>query len=476
MMNQKRIHAYSNDVLADHDAVTLAGLLRAKEVSPGEVVEAAITRAEKVNDVLRAVEVPFFEQAREQARQKTEGPFGGVPSFIKDNTDIAGYPTMFGSQAVPVVPAKQDGAFARQFLSTGFILLGKTRLPEFGFNCTTEYHGLPPVANPWNIEYSSGGSSGGAAALVAAGVVPVAHANDGGGSIRIPAACCGLVGLKVSRGRFVTHEIARSLPINVVCDGIVSRSVRDTAHFVAAAERFHCNLALPEIGLVEGPGKRRLRIGLLTDSLTGPPCPETLAAVERTAELLESMGHSVCRMSVLPVTSEFASDFVDYWAFLAWMTGSSGKRTFGKQFHPEKLDGFLKGLASRFRSRFWRLPVALYRLRSTEKGYAKYIRGLDALLTPILRHVTPKLGFISPDVPFEELMIRLRNYAAYTPLNNSAGSPAIALPMGLSKDGIPIGVQLASSIGNEKLLLELAYELEQANPWPRINAPSEETQ
>jgi amidase len=469
-MNQNRVHVFADDLLADHDAVQLAELVRARDVSPSELVEAAIARADKAQRTLQAIELPLFEQARRQANQRIDGPFAGVPSFIKDNTDIEGFPTGFGSQAVPAVPAKHDGTFARQFLSAGFILLGKTRLPEFGFNCTTEFEGLPPTKNPWNIEYSCGGSSGGAAALVAAGVVPVAHANDGGGSIRIPAACCGLVGLKVSRGRFVTPEIARSLPINVICDGIVSRTVRDTAHFVAAAENFHRNHAMPQVGLVEGPGNRRLKIGLLTDSVTGPPCPETLATVERTAELLETLGHSVERLSTLPVTPAFVNDFIDYWGFLAWMTSQLGKRTFGKQFHPEKLDSFLKGLASRFRSRSWKLPMALFRLKRTQKEFPQYIRGLDALLTPVLGHVTPKLGFISPDVPFEELLNRLSAYAAYTPLNNASGTPAIALPLGLSQQGLPIGIQLASRIGNERLLLELAYELEQAMPWPKIDS------
>ncbi|MFN6129940.1 MAG: amidase [Planctomycetota bacterium] len=468
-MTQNRVHAFSDDLLADHDAVRLAEMVRAKEVSPSELVEAAIARAEKVQNALRAIELPLFERARQQTTQAMEGLFAGVPSFIKDNTDIAGYPTKFGSQAVPDVPAKQDGAFARQFLSAGFILLGKTKLPEFGFNCTTEFDGFPPTANPWNTDYSCGGSSGGAAALVAAGVVPVAHANDGGGSIRIPAACCGLVGLKVSRGRFVTPEIAHSLPVNVVCDGIVSRSVRDTAHFVAAAEQFHRNRALPPVGLIQGPGKRRLRIGLLTQSLTGPPCSETLAAVERAAVILEGFGHSVQGLSDLPVAPAFANDFIDYWGFLAWMTGKLGRRTFGKQFHPEKLDRFLQGLSSRFRSRSWRLPMALYRLKKTEKDFGKYLRGLDVMLTPVLGHVTPRLGYISPDVPFEELLSRLSTYAAYTPLNNASGTPAISLPIGMSTQGLPIGVQLASTIGNEGILLELAYELEQANPWPRIH-------
>lgn len=467
-MNSCRVHTFSNDVLTASDAVALAVLLKTKEVSGQELTEAAIERSLKANEILRAIEVPLFEQARINASQTSSGILAGVPSFIKDNTDMAGIPTRHGSQAVPSRPAKQDGTFAKQFLSLGFNVLGKTRLPEFGFNCSTEFESNPPAVNPWNPAYSCGGSSGGSAALVAAGVVPIAHANDGGGSIRIPAACCGLIGLKVSRGRFITHEMAKSLPINVVCDGVVTRTVRDTAHFVAGAEQFWRSPKLPLIGLVETPSKRRLRIGLVTESLTGSPCPETLAVVERTAALLEEMGHGVEPMVPSPIKPSFVDDFLDYWAFLAFMTGRLGKRKFGKQFDPQKLDGFTRGLARRFHSRGWRLPMALYRLKATEKLYVSGTKEFDAILTPVLGHVTPRLGYISPSVPFEEMVERLLRYASFTPINNANGTPAIALPMGLSSEGLPIGIQLSSSLGQERTLLELAFEIEQANPWPRI--------
>lgn len=467
-MNRNRVHSYVDDVLADHDAVTLAELVRKKQASPLELAEAAILRAERVNHTLQAIQLPLYSQARQQARLPLQGLLAGVPTFIKDNTDIAGQPTCHGSQAVPETPAKDHGSFAKQFLSLGFTLLGKSRLPEFGFNCSTEFDGLPPTVNPWDTQYSCGGSSGGAAALVAAGVVPIAHANDGGGSIRIPAACCGLVGLKVSLGRFVTHEMARSLPVNVVCDGVVTRTVRDTAHFVAGAEQFQRSRKLPEVGLVEGPSNQRLRIGIVTDSLTGEPCQQTLSTVEHAAELLEQLGHRVEPLINKPVTQSFVDDFLDYWGFLAFMTGFLGKRKFGRQFAPDKLDGFTRGLARRFRSRGWRLPSALYRLRATRHRFSLATKGFDAILTPVLGHVTPKLGYISPDVPFDQLLDRLLPYAAYTPLNNANGTPAISLPIRLSDEGLPIGIQLSSGRGHERRLLELAFEIEQANPWPRI--------
>jgi amidase len=471
-MSEARVHAFNDDVMGDLDAVGLAELMRQGQVSSTELTEAAIERAERVNLYLNAIELSCFDEARQLARSPRPGPFSGVPSFIKDNTDIAGHPTRYGSKAVPARPASQDGTFAKQYLSLGFNLLGKTRLPEFGFNCSTEFDYQDPTRNPWNPEYSCGGSSGGSAALVAAGVVPVAHANDGGGSIRIPAACCGLIGLKVTRGRFVTHEMARSLPINVVCDGVVTRTVRDTAHFVAGAENYWNSPKLSKVGLVEGPGKKRLRVALAMDSLTGSPCPQTRRVVEQTAQLLESLGHRVDEMPNRPVKQSFVDDFLDYWAFLAFMTGLTGKKTFGDQFDPKQLDGFTRGLAQRFKRRGWRLPMVLLRLNRSWQHYVESMKSYDLILTPVLGHVTPKLGYVSPNVPFEELIERLMQYAAFTPINNANGSPAIALPIGLSQEGMPIGVQLAASHGDERALIEIAFELEQARPWSRIQQSS----
>jgi amidase len=240
-MTNDRIHAFGPDLLADHDAVALADLVRRREVSPVELAETAITRVEKVNGALNAVQLADYERALAEAAKLPTGLFAGVPTFVKDNTDLQGLPTGHGSRAVPRIPAAADGAFARQFLSLGFTVLGKTTLPEFGFNCSTEYQGSPPTRNPWHTGYSCGGSSGGAAALVAAGAVPIAHANDGGGSIRIPAACCGLVGLKPSRGRLLEAEWARMLPVKIIAEGVVTRTVRDTAHFFAGAEQYWRN-------------------------------------------------------------------------------------------------------------------------------------------------------------------------------------------------------------------------------------------
>lgn len=470
-MTDPRVHAFSSaDVLADHDAVALAELIRKRHISAREAAEAAIARVEKVNGVLNAVELPDYEQALAAAGRSSTGVFAGVPTFIKDNTDLAGLPTRHGSRAVNPGPAKKHGAFAQQFLGQGFTVLGKSSLPEFGFNATTEFAGEAPTRNPWNPAYSSGASSGGSAALVAAGAVPIAHANDGGGSIRIPAACCGLVGLKPTRGRFIDGEQARALPVNIVGEGVVSRSVRDTAEFFAGMEQTWRNPKLPSVGRVQGPGSRRLRIGLVMDSVTGTPtCAETRAVVEETARLLEGLGHRVEPMP-LPVPKSFIDDFTLYWGFLAFMLGLTGRYTLSPRFDAARLDPFSRGLAAFYRKRPLRTPQMLYRLHRTAAQYAEKMKPWDAVLSPVLAHTVPELGYISPEVPFDTLFDRLVRYAAFTPLNNASGSPAISLPMGSSRNGLPVGVQFSAPHGAERTLLEIAFALEQAKPWRKITA------
>lgn len=467
-MSSPRVHAFADDVLADHDATGLAELIRRREVSAVEAAEAAIARAGKVNGVLNAIELPTFEAALREARMPAPGVFSGVPTFVKDNADVEGLPTRHGSRAVNPRPSKKHGAFTAQFLAQGFTVLGKSSLPEFGFNASTEFAGEHPTRNPWNPEYSSGASSGGSAALVAAGVVPVAHANDGGGSIRIPASCCGLVGMKPTRGRFIDSEQARSLPVNIIGEGIVSRSVRDQATFFAGMERTWRNRRLPPVGLVEGPGKKRLRIGLIVDSITGTPsCDDTRAVVDMTARLLERLGHRVDPMP-LPVPASFIEDFTTYWGFLSFLISHVGRYTLSPDFDRNRLDPFSRGLADYYRKRALRTVPVLYRLRRSARQYAENIRGYDAVLSPVLAHAVPKLGHLSPEVPFDVLFDRLIRYAAFTPLNNASGSPAISLPMGACSNGLPLGVQLAAANGAERTLLELAFELEQARPWRRI--------
>ncbi|AVZ71573.1 amidase [Streptomyces lunaelactis] len=461
------VHAFGDDVLGEHDAVSLAELIRAEEADPAEVARAAVERVRKVGGDLHAVQVPAYDRAVASATGGS-GVFAGVPTFIKDNIDYRGLPTGFGSAAYVPRPARRHAPFARQFLSTGVTVLGKTRLPEFGFNATTEFENAAPVCNPWHTGYSAGGSSGGSAALVAAGAVPIAHANDGGGSIRIPAACCGLVGLKATRGRLVANEEGRTLPINLVSDGVLSRSVRDTAAFFAAAEEYWRNPKLPPLGLVEGPSQRRLRIGLLLDSPTGATTDAaTRAAVTDTAAALEKLGHTVEPVRIT-LDGRFAEDFITYWGLLSFLVGATGKRL-DRHFDRRRMDGLSQGLRAHYRRRLGSTPAVLRRLSRSREAYAAAFRDHDLVLSPVLAHTTPRLGHLSPDVPYETLIERLTSYVAFTPLNNVVGSPAISLPASLAtEDGLPIGVMFSGRNGDERTLLEIAFALEADRPWRRI--------
>lgn len=467
----KRVHAFSNDAMGEHDAVALAELIRKGELDRTEVIKAAIARARSVAGKLNAIEIAAFDQALAESHLPAKpGIFAGVPTFIKDNADLEGFPTRNGTRSFTPRIADSHGQYTAQYLSQGFVVLGKSRMPEFGFNASTEFEGEHPTRNPWNTDYSPGGSSGGAAALVAAGVVPIAHANDGGGSIRVPAACCGLVGLKPTRNRHLNNRAAATMPINIISEGVVTRSVRDTAQFMYGMESVYRNPKLKPVGKVEGPSKKKLRIGLVIDSITGTPtCPETRAVVEDVARLMEKLGHSVEPLELdLPAT--FIEDFTLYWAMLAFMMGSLGKWILGSDFDPERLDPFSKGLVQYYRRNLLRTPAALWRLHQSANLYAELIKPYDAVLSPVLGHTVPKLGHLNPAQGYDELMAKLSKYILFTPLNNATGSPAISLPLGMSADGLPIGVMFQAAHGEERTLLEIAFLLEAERPFPRITS------
>ncbi|THA25521.1 amidase [Streptomyces sp. RKND-216] len=458
------VHTFRDDALGEHDAVGLAEAIRRGEVGAAEVARDAAARVGDAR-ALNAVQADLDVPARSSGGG---GAFAGVPSFVKDNVDYLGLPTGHGSGAFVPRIARRHAPFGEQFLSTGVTVLGKTRLPEFGFNATTEFEDEEPVRNPWHTDYSAGGSSGGSAALVAAGAVPVAHANDGGGSIRIPAACCGLVGLKATRGRLVANEQSRPLPIDVVNDGIVSRSVRDTAAFLAAAETHWRNPKLPPLGLVEGPSERRLRIGLLAESPTGVPIDAaTGAAVTETAAALERLGHTVEPVRVA-VDPRFTQDFLTYWGMLAFLIAVTGRRL-GTGFDHRRMDGLSRGLRADYLRAMHRTPAVLRRLKRSQEGYAAAFRGLDLILSPVLAHTTPRLGRLSPAVPYDTLIQRITAYVAFTPLNNVVGTPSLSLPAARATDeGLPIGVMFSARPGGERALLDVAFALEADRPWRRI--------
>lgn len=458
---------YCDDVLGYLDATALLEKLRRKEISLSEVCTAVIERARKSNPTLNAYTSEHFDLPIKH--QTNTGAFLGLPLFIKDNLPVKGFYTGFGSQAVAPRLEKWSDPYVRQLEKMGFSFIGKSALPEFGLNATTEHANSPPTPNPWNIAHSCGASSGGAAALVASGVVPIAHGNDGGGSIRIPAACCGLVGLKPSRGRHVNSLAARALPINILSEGVLTRSVRDTALFHYESEKIYRNHRLTPLSQALSPPRKRLRVGVIFESLVGLPIdPDVNQAVSNCAIHLSKLGHDVHEIP-FPVTKKFADDFTLYWSLMAFLIKRSGKLAIGKKFDPNGMDDFSNGLAEFYRHQILKTPASLIRLKKQGQSSLRTFDDVDVILSPTLNHAPPPLGYLSPQVHFETLFERLRNYVGFTPLANVSGAPAISLPLALSRESLPIGLQFMANLGREDLLLSLAYELEQTMGWPHLD-------
>ena len=468
---ETRVHAFADDALGDLDAVGLADEIQAGRVSPAEAVGAAVDRARRLQPELNAMAYPAYDRAASEARGMLTGYLSGVPTLLKDNVDVAGMPTGHGSASYLPRLAREHGDFARDYLATGMVSLGKTRLSEFGFNASAEYPDADPVRNPWHPGHTSGASSAGSGAFVAAGVVPIAHANDGGGSIRIPAACCGLVGLKPTRGRLRSDALVRQMPVKIVTDGVLTRSVRDTAAFYRESEKVYRNLKLSPIGEVRAPVRRRLRVALVLDSTDRRTDDETRRATLDAAALLEGLGHQVTEVPA-PVSASFADDFSLYWSMLAFFMVRTGRRTLGASFDPTRVDALTSGLDQSFQRQVHRLPAALARLRVTPRQSRRFYRDHDVVLSPTLGHTTPLLGHLAPTESFETTFGRLKDWVCFTPWQNATGDPALSLPLGTTDAGLPIGVQLAALAGGERLLLELGLELEEARPWRRIQDPS----
>jgi len=468
----RHINAFGDDALGDLDAVALVDAMRTGRVSATELVEAAIVRAEVMNPVLNGLAHERFDQARTQAATASRqgGYFDGVPTFIKDNVDVEGMPTMQGTDAWDPRPQAGHGDFAKFFLATGLIPLGKTQLSEFGFSASAEHPRIGAVRNPWDTDYTAGASSSGSGAFVAAGVVPIAHANDGGGSIRIPAACNGLVGLKPSRGRLPLDKMSRQMPVRLVNDGVLTRSVRDTAAFYREGERIWRNRAMLPIGAVTGPGSERLRVAVVTRSLSRDCSPQMRDHTLQTAALLESLGHRVTHLDNNPIPATFADDFLIYWASLAMTLVRTGKRTFGPSFDRSRLDNLTLGLDRHATRNLHRLPLAISRLSRLRKVTERLYRDYDILLMPTLAEETPRIGHLDPTADYQQVIDRLVDWVAFTPLQNATGEPAISLPLNQSDSGMPVGMMFSAPIGHERRLLELAYELEGAKPWARIQA------
>ena len=462
-----RISAFTNDVLQQMDATDIAGAIAAKKISPAEVLEASINRAEKVNPELNALVIKLYDYARKYS-PKPSGALYGVPAVIKDSDNVAGYPTQLGTGAFTAKKAKANSKYVNQFLSAGLVAIGKTTLPEFGLICSTENERWGITRNPWNTGYTTGGSSSGSAALVASGVVSIASANDGAGSIRIPAAICGLVGLKPTRQRLMGVDGAELMPVQIIHQGVLTRTVRDTALFYAEAEKYYANKHLPKMGYVQQPCKQRLRIAFYENipaGKTGNQDADTYNTQLETARLLESLGHKVEQIRIPMDVEAMVQYFLNYYGFFSYMMAHWSHFTLKAKMDRSLLEPFTIGLAERFRAHKMKLPASIRAMRKMAMEAEQLFQKYDVLMTPVLSHKTPKIGYFSALLPADEITKRAVDFASYTGLNNVTGSPAISLPLGTDSEGMPLGVHFTAPQGFDQRLIELAYELEAARPF-----------
>jgi amidase len=470
--------------LSGLDATDQAELVRSGQASPSELVEAAIATIVALNGEVNAVIHQRFERAREEAAGPLPaGPFRGVPIVVKDlSLRMAGEPYHCGSRFLKAADHRSDhdSYLTRRFRATGVVVVGRTNTPEFGSTVTTEPLAYGATRNPWNLARSTGGSSGGSAAAVACGMVPLAHATDGGGSIRVPASECGLVGLKPSRGR-VTHgpDLGEGW-MGATTDGVLSRSVRDTAAALDGISGYEPGdpyTAPPPLRpfvaeLAAEPGE--LRIGLLdhplADGVTGHP--ECRAAVVEAGNLLEALGHRVeLDHPVALEEPEFSERFVTIVAVTTAHDLDRWEAVIGRAPTDEDVERgnlALRGMGRKVSGAGY-LDAVNWLHAWSRRAQAWWAEGaFDVLVTPTLAVPPPELGYLSdPELGGR----RLREVLQYTSQFNITGQPAISLPLHWTADGLPVGVQFVARYGAEDVLLRLAAQLERAQPWAGRRPP-----
>jgi amidase len=476
------------DPYADLDATAQADLVRRKEATPRELVDAAISRIERLDPELNAVVIRLFEKARAAAESPKlpDGPFRGVPFVLKDLVSTSeGDPNHNGMRLLREVGfvGPIDTVFVARLRAAGFVFVGRTNTPELGLAATTEPLAYGPSRNPWNPAHSTGGSSGGSAAAVAARMVPVAGASDGGGSIRIPASECGIVGLKPSRGRISFAPVAGEFWHGLATEGVVSRSVRDSAallDILSGPEPGDPYFAPPperpfaaEVG--RDPG--RLRIGLMTrEPLHRRPLhPECVRAVEATGRLLESLGHYV-EVSAPPAydEAEFTEHFITVVDAHTAQTIDFIGTLLGRPLAPSDVEPYTWQFVEEGR----KVPAAKYIsaidwLQGWSRRMASWwAEGHDLLVTPTIAEPPPRLGDLGgPGGDPRKKWLRNLEVIPFTPAFNVTGQPAISLPLHWSEEGLPIGVHFVAAYGREDLLIRIASQLEKAAPWENRKPP-----
>jgi len=473
--------------LALLDATDQAELVRRGEVKPSELVDAACERLERLNPKLNAVTAVDLDRARGRAADDAlpDGPFRGVPFLMKDiGGDEAGQPYHAGMRFLKEAKyrAPRDSYFSEKIVGAGLVSLGRAATSELAILPSVETAAYGATRNPWNLEHSSGGSSGGAGSAVAAGIVPMAHGSDGGGSIRIPAAHCGLVGLKPTRGRCSVGPAAGERWSGLSCEFALTRSVRDTAALldqVAGPMPGDPYSAAPPAttfaaAAAKPPG--RLRIGFIDYAPRDLEIhPECVLAVRATAKLLEDLGHEVVDSHPAALDErELVTHYVNIVAGNVGQAIVSWGETIGREIEEKDIEPLTWALAQRGRTLTAQefLATLDYVHAFGRRVASWWEEGFDLLLTPTTAQPAPELGQLvsTPEEPLKAYLLSAP-YGVFTLPHNISGQPGISLPLQVSNEGLPIGSQLVGQIGDEARLLSVASQLEEAAPWSQRNPP-----
>jgi amidase len=462
--------------LAHLDATAQADLVRRKEVKPIELVEAAIERIERLNPTLNAVVTPMYEEARAAAKGNiSKGPFAGVPFLLKDLlAAYKGVPMSLGSELMRNYVPDRDSELVKRLKRAGVIVLGKTNTPEFGILPTTEPHLFGPSRNPWDTERTTGGSSGGSAAAVAASLVPMAHGNDGGGSIRIPASCCGLFGLKPTRARNPLGPNFTELMGGLVAEHALTRSVRDSAALLDATsgpDEGDPYWAPPPVGpflqeVDTNPGK--LRIAFTTKAATGVKIhDDCIKAVEDAAALCADLGHEVSEAAPKIDGDLLVQAFVVVWSAGVASTLDGIARMTGQPPKAEKVEPLTWSIYEMGRKvHASDYLLALQLLQGLGRVMARFLMDHHVWLTPTLGEPPVPLGtFDSPPENPLQGFFRTWEFVPFTPVCNCTGQPAMSVPLFWNAEGLPVGTHFVGRFGDEATLFRLAAQIEEARPW-----------
>lgn len=450
------------------DAIGMAEMVSNKQVSSRELLDCALEMISITQDELNAV-ANFNAKIAENTEQKHKaGLFMGVPFLVKEMLPYPGLTTAMGSKLFANYIPPTGSEYTKRIDESGLITFGNTTSSEMGLLGSTEtrVHGI--TRNPWNQAYSAGGSSGGSAAVVASGIVPMAHANDGGGSIRIPASVCGLFGFKPSAGRCIAAVENVGPFADLVSDHCISKSVRDSAAFLSITEKKGADARFEPLGFYKGHDIKGLRIGVYTKSLMGREADEDIKkSIDNTARLCEDLGHEIEYTSAPDIDGKAVSDGFFTLAgsminqLAAMMEPMLNRKVNGDDFEP-----FTLSLLHWYQSlESGALDKALTDLKLASTKFLAFAETYDVLLCPTLTNSPKPLGYLSPELDREILIQRTDDYVGYTPIHNIAGMCAMSVPLCINKAGMPLGSHFAAEPGAEKTLFDLAYQLETALPW-----------